>query len=344
MHGRRRRLRRAGRGRARSSAARRRSISSSARRPITACRMRCARVARAARRSSRPTSRIEDKFEHLPQPRARRDRRARRHRLPHRAGRLRQVLHLLRRALYARRRSLAPGRADRRRGRAAWPRPACARSRCSARTSTPGTARAPDGARLGARPAAAPAGARSPASTRLRYTTSHPRDMDDELIAAHRDLPQLMPYLHLPVQSGSDRILKAMNRRHTAADYLALVERIRAARPDIALSGDFIVGFPGETDADFEATLRSGARRSATRRPIRSSIRRAPARPAPSMPDQVRGSGQGRAAAARCRRCLREQQRDFNRRHGRQDDRRAVREARPPARPDASAARPGCSR
>ncbi|MDQ6435547.1 tRNA (N6-isopentenyl adenosine(37)-C2)-methylthiotransferase MiaB [Mesorhizobium sp. LHD-90] len=90
---------------------------------------------------------------------------------------------------------------------------------------------------------------------RLRYTTSHPRDMDDELIAAHRDLAELMPYLHLPVQSGSDRILKAMNRRHKAADYLALIERIRAVQPDIAMSGDFIVGFPGETDADFEATL-----------------------------------------------------------------------------------------
>ncbi|ESY65751.1 MULTISPECIES: tRNA (N6-isopentenyl adenosine(37)-C2)-methylthiotransferase MiaB [Mesorhizobium] len=94
-----------------------------------------------------------------------------------------------------------------------------------------------------------------PGLARLRYTTSHPRDMDDELIAAHRDLPSLMPYLHLPVQSGSDRILKAMNRRHTARDYLALLDRIRAARPDIALSGDFIVGFPGETEADFEATM-----------------------------------------------------------------------------------------
>jgi tRNA-2-methylthio-N6-dimethylallyladenosine synthase len=90
---------------------------------------------------------------------------------------------------------------------------------------------------------------------RLRYTTSHPNDMDDDLIAAHGDLPQLMPYLHLPVQSGSDRILKAMNRKHTAEAYLRLVERIRAARPDILLSSDFIVGFPGETDADFQATL-----------------------------------------------------------------------------------------
>lgn len=91
---------------------------------------------------------------------------------------------------------------------------------------------------------------------RLRYTTSHPRDMDDSLIEAHRSMGKLMPYLHLPVQSGSDRILKAMNRRHTAAEYLALIERIRAVQPDLALSGDFIVGFPGETDEDFEDTMR----------------------------------------------------------------------------------------
>jgi len=90
---------------------------------------------------------------------------------------------------------------------------------------------------------------------RLRYTTSHPNDMAEDLIRAHGDLPALMPFLHLPVQSGSDRILDAMNRRHTAADYLRLVERIRRARPDIALSSDFIVGFPGETEADFAATL-----------------------------------------------------------------------------------------
>ncbi|MEQ8176751.1 MAG: tRNA (N6-isopentenyl adenosine(37)-C2)-methylthiotransferase MiaB [Amphiplicatus sp.] len=90
---------------------------------------------------------------------------------------------------------------------------------------------------------------------RIRFTTSHPRDMDDDLIAALGEEPRLMPYLHLPVQSGSDRILKAMNRGHTAADYLALVARIRGARPDIALSSDFIVGFPGETTEDFEETL-----------------------------------------------------------------------------------------
>jgi len=94
-----------------------------------------------------------------------------------------------------------------------------------------------------------------PGLERIRYTTSHPRDMDDDLIAAHGELTQLMPYLHLPVQSGSDRILASMNRKHTAADYLRLVDRLRDARPDLALSSDFIVGHPGETEADFEATL-----------------------------------------------------------------------------------------
>ena len=90
---------------------------------------------------------------------------------------------------------------------------------------------------------------------RIRYTTSHPRDMGDELIAAHGANPKLMPYLHLPVQSGSDAVLEAMNRQHTAGDYRRLIERIRKARPDIALTSDFIVGFPGESDADFQATL-----------------------------------------------------------------------------------------
>lgn len=94
-----------------------------------------------------------------------------------------------------------------------------------------------------------------PGLERLRYTTSHPLDMTDELIAAHRDLEKLMPYLHLPVQSGSDRILRAMNRRHDRATYMNVIERILNAKPDMALSGDFIVGFPGETDADFEETL-----------------------------------------------------------------------------------------
>ncbi|NHO40758.1 tRNA (N6-isopentenyl adenosine(37)-C2)-methylthiotransferase MiaB [Acetobacter fabarum] len=94
-----------------------------------------------------------------------------------------------------------------------------------------------------------------PGLSRIRYTTSHPRDMNDALIAAHRDLPELMPFLHLPVQSGSDRILRAMNRGHTADEYRDLVHRLRAAKPDLALSSDFIIGHPGETDEDFEATM-----------------------------------------------------------------------------------------
>jgi tRNA-2-methylthio-N6-dimethylallyladenosine synthase len=95
-----------------------------------------------------------------------------------------------------------------------------------------------------------------PGLARIRYTTSHPNDMTAGLIAAHRDVPQLMPFLHLPVQAGNDRVLKAMNRSHTAASYLRVLDQVRAARPDIALSGDFIVGFPGETEAEFEDTLR----------------------------------------------------------------------------------------
>ena len=90
---------------------------------------------------------------------------------------------------------------------------------------------------------------------RIRFTTSHPKDMDDELIQTFADEPKLMPYFHLPVQAGSDKILKSMNRKHTAADYIAIIEKLRAVRPDIAISGDMIVGFPGETDEDFEATM-----------------------------------------------------------------------------------------
>jgi tRNA-2-methylthio-N6-dimethylallyladenosine synthase len=97
--------------------------------------------------------------------------------------------------------------------------------------------------------------AAAPGICRLRYTTSHPKDMSEDLIDAHRDIPALAPYLHLPVQSGSDNVLKSMNRRHSVADYLDIVARVRAARPDIAFSSDFIVGYPGETDADFEQTL-----------------------------------------------------------------------------------------
>jgi tRNA-2-methylthio-N6-dimethylallyladenosine synthase len=95
-----------------------------------------------------------------------------------------------------------------------------------------------------------------PGVKRLRYTTSHPRDMDDELIATHRELAALMPQLHLPVQSGSDRILDAMNRKHTRADYLRVIERLKHARPELAFTSDFIVGFPGETEQDFRDTLR----------------------------------------------------------------------------------------
>ncbi|MBN9002523.1 MAG: MiaB/RimO family radical SAM methylthiotransferase, partial [Rhizobiales bacterium] len=94
-----------------------------------------------------------------------------------------------------------------------------------------------------------------PGIARIRYSTSHPRDVDDELLAAHRDLPELMPFVHLPVQSGSDRILAAMNRKHTADDYRRVIERFRSACQDIAFSSDFIVGFPGETEEDFKATL-----------------------------------------------------------------------------------------
>ncbi len=95
-----------------------------------------------------------------------------------------------------------------------------------------------------------------PGVERLRYTTSHPRDVDDSLIAAHRDIAALMPQLHLPVQSGSDRILAAMNRRHTRADYLRVIDRLRTARADMAFTSDFIVGFPGESEQDFRDTLR----------------------------------------------------------------------------------------
>jgi tRNA-2-methylthio-N6-dimethylallyladenosine synthase len=97
--------------------------------------------------------------------------------------------------------------------------------------------------------------AQVPGIFRLRYTTSHPRDVDNDLLAAHAELPALMPYVHLPVQSGSDRILSSMNRRHTRRDYLDVIARLRAARADLAFTSDFIVGFPGETETDFQATL-----------------------------------------------------------------------------------------
>ena len=121
---------------------------------------------------------------------------------------------------------------------------------------------------------------------RIRYTTSHPADMNDALIAAHGEVDKLMPYLHLPVQSGSNRILRAMNRSHTVESYLAILEKMRSARPDIALSGDFIVGFPGETEEDFEATLQIvDAVRYASAYSFKYSAR--PGTPAATMEDQI---------------------------------------------------------
>ena len=145
---------------------------------------------------------------------------------------------------------------------------------------------------------------------RLRYTTSHPRDMDDELIAAHGDLETLMPYLHLPVQSGSDRVLAAMNRRHTAQNYRDTIKALREARPDIALSSDFIVGFPGESDADFEATLALvrgvGFAQAYS---FKYSVR--PGTPAGTMEDQVPERAKDERLAI-LQDLLREQQNAFN--------------------------------
>ena len=121
---------------------------------------------------------------------------------------------------------------------------------------------------------------------RIRYMTSHPNDMTDGLIGAHGDVEKLMPFLHLPVQSGSDRILKAMNRSHTRDSYLRLIERVRAVRPDIALSGDFIVGFPGESDADFDDTL-SIIRDAGYAMAYSFKYSPRPGTPAASMDDQI---------------------------------------------------------
>ncbi|WP_372781419.1 tRNA (N6-isopentenyl adenosine(37)-C2)-methylthiotransferase MiaB [Phenylobacterium sp.] len=145
---------------------------------------------------------------------------------------------------------------------------------------------------------------------RIRYTTSHPRDMDEALIAAHGDLPELMPYLHLPVQSGSDRILKAMNRAHTAQSYVELIGRIRATRPDIAISGDFIVGFPGERDSDFEATLNL-VREVGYATAFSFKYSRRPGTPAAAMPGQVDEAVKDERLA-RLNALLDEQARGFN--------------------------------
>jgi len=128
--------------------------------------------------------------------------------------------------------------------------------------------------------------AKMPAIERLRYTTSHPRDMDEDLIALHADEPKLMPYLHLPFQAGSDQILAAMNRKHSSDDYAELAGRIRQARPDIALSTDIIVGFPGETDADFEETM-ALVRHIGFARAFSFKYSARPGTPAASLPDQV---------------------------------------------------------
>jgi len=145
---------------------------------------------------------------------------------------------------------------------------------------------------------------------RLRYTTSHPHDMDDELIEAHRDLPKLMPYLHLPFQAGSDRILAAMNRKHTARDYLRIVEKIRAARPDIALSTDIIVGFPGETEQEFEDTLKL-VRQVGFAQAFSFKYSPRPGTPAANIEEQVPEEVKA-ARLARLQELLQAQQRQFN--------------------------------
>ena len=150
-----------------------------------------------------------------------------------------------------------------------------------------------------------------PGLDRIRYTTSHPRDMDDDLIAAHGEVPELMPFLHLPVQSGSDRILAAMNRRHTAADYIALVDKLRAARPDIALSSDFIIGHPGETEADFEATL-ALIRAVGFAQAFSFKYSARPGTPAAGAPLQVMEADKDRRLQI-LQALLRQQQADFNR-------------------------------
>ena len=149
-----------------------------------------------------------------------------------------------------------------------------------------------------------------PGLDRLRYMTSHPADMDEDLIAAHRDLPQLMPYLHLPVQSGSDKILKAMNRAHTADSYMRLIDKVRDARPDIALSGDFIVGFPGERESDFEATL-GLVRKVGYASAFSFKYSRRPGTPAAAMPGQIAEEVKT-DRLARLNMLLDEQQKSFN--------------------------------
>lgn len=145
---------------------------------------------------------------------------------------------------------------------------------------------------------------------RIRYMTSHPLDMDDALIEAHRDIPKLMPFLHLPIQSGSDMILAAMNRKHNAGQYLDVVARLRKAQPKLALSSDFIVGFPGETDADFEATM-SVVREVGYAQAFSFKYSRRPGTPAAAMQGQVNEAVK-EERLARLQALLRDQQTAFN--------------------------------
>jgi tRNA-2-methylthio-N6-dimethylallyladenosine synthase len=151
----------------------------------------------------------------------------------------------------------------------------------------------------------------TPGISRVRYTTSHPKDLTEDLIDAHRDIPALAPFLHLPVQSGSDNVLKSMNRRHRVADYLDIVTRVRAARPDIAFSSDFIVGYPGETDADFEQTLALvSAVRFASSYAFKYSAR--PGTPAAEMSGQIDEATKARRLAV-LQELIEHQRQAFNR-------------------------------
>ena len=282
----------------RSSAARRRSISWSARRAITACPT-CSRAPRSGEQVGR--DRVPGRGQVRPSRRRRAARRRARAASPPSSP--------CRKAAT----SSAPS--------ASCPTRAAPRCRGRSRRSSPRRERLADagvrevtllGQNVNAYHGEGPDGrawtlgrllrrlAEVPGIARLRYTTSHPRDMDDDLIAAHRDLPQLMPYLHLPVQSGSDRILDGDEPPpHRAPTICALIERHprRAARHRalVAISSS---AFPGETEADFARHAARWSTRSATPAPSRSSIRRGPARPAPTMADQVAEDGEGRAAAA----------------------------------------------
>ncbi len=298
---RRRRLRRPGRGRPRSCAARAPSISSSVRRTITACPS-CLRRADAAAASSIPNSRPRTSST-ISSRRSRADAPARRHRLRHGAGRLRQVLHLLRRALYARRRSLAPGRRKSSPRSRRSPQRACAKSRCSARTSTPITARAPDGRSSVAGASSARGSPRCRASRGCAIRRAIQTTWTMDLIAAHRDLPALMPYLHLPVQSGSDRDPRrdepqARSRRLSSASSRGCARRAPISRCRRISSSAF------RARARPISPRRSlSSARSASPAPFPSNIRRAPARRAPICRIRCPRRCEGRRGSPACRSC-----------------------------------------